>query len=119
MLEKAHLFFFFFFYECYFKLETDAAQADPSWQSRDFIQSPNVFEKNPTEAIKMDKCPHLLPLERAPMSILDRLHHSLPFQSDRTFHMVMYCLLSGPLDVIFLTAFSPPGRHWRMGMKRF
>lgn len=108
MLEKV-----FFFCECFFKLETDAAQADPSWQPRDLIQTPNVFEKNSTEAIKMDKCPHLLPIEWAPMSILDRLHHSLPFQSDRTLHMVMYCLLSGPLDVIFLTAFSPPGRYWR------
>lgn len=112
MLERAH----FFFYECSFKLETDATQTDPRGQSRDLIQLPNVFEKkkkNPTEAIKMDKCPHLLPLERAPLSILDCLHHSLPFQSDRTFHMVMYCLLSGPQDVTFPTGFSPPGRYWR------
>lgn len=54
----------------------------------------------------MDKCPHLLPLERAPMSILDRLHHSLPFQSHCTFQMVMYCLLSALQDVILLVIWT-------------
>lgn len=33
----------------------------------------------------MNKCPHLLPLEGAPASIFDHLHHSIPFQSNHTF----------------------------------
>lgn len=63
----------------------------------------------------MNKCPHLLPLEGAPASIFDHLHHSIPFQSTHTFWRTDGYVLAAlrPSAYYFFAQLSPSGTYWR------